>query len=147
MLRIIVFLIKLPFLLVISIVLAIWQTFILPFTVSKEENEIKLATEKAPTFFRNLRDPNGNLAIDNIQNLSDREISLTYEHVSKQLRMLALQRREKVKDAFITGVVRDCLIVEAAKGFDEGFEYTRGMLDAYTAHGVEAVKVDGRRYG
>lgn len=147
MIRTLVFLVKLPFLLITAIILAIWQTFILPFTVSKEENEMKVATEKAPAFFRNLRDPNGNLAIDNIQNLTDNNISSTYEHVSKQLRMLALQRREKVKDAFITGVVRDCLIVEAAKGFDDGFEYTRGVLDAYTALGEEAVKVDGRRYG
>ncbi|MER0899513.1 hypothetical protein AAA538_08235 [Pseudomonas aeruginosa] len=147
MIRALVFLVKLPFMLVMAVILAIWQTFILPLTIAKEESEMKLATEKAPSFFRNLRDSNGNLAIDNIHNLSDKEISSTYQHVAKQLRMLALQRREKITDGFVTGVVRDCLIVEAANGFDQGFEYTRGVLDAYTAHGQEAVKVDGRRYG
>lgn len=147
MIRAIVFLIKLPFLLVISVILAIWQTFILPLTLAKEESEIEKATEKAPGFFRNLRDHNGNLAIENIQNLTDQQISSTYKHISEQLRMLALQRSEKIRDGFINGVVRDCLIVEAAKGFDQGFEYTRGVLDAYTAHGEDAVKVEGRRYG
>lgn len=147
MIRALVFLVKLPFVLVMAVILAIWQTFILPITVAKEEGEMKLATEKAPSFFRNLRDSNGNLAIDNIQNLSDKEISSTYQHVAKQLGMLALQRREKITDAFVTGVVRDCLAVEAAKGFDQGFEYTKGVLDAYTARGQEGVKVDGRRYG
>lgn len=147
MIRALVFLVKLPFMLIMAVILAIWQTFILPLKATKEESEMKLATEKSPSFFRNFRDSNGNLAIDNIQNLSDKEISSTYQHVAKQLGMLALQRREKITDAFVTGVVRDCLIVEAAKGFDQGFEYTRGILDAYTAHGQEAVKVDGRRYG
>lgn len=147
MIRALVLLVKLPFLLVMAVILAIWQTFILPFTVAKEESEMEAATEKAPNFFRNLRDANGNLAIENIQNLSDQEISSTYKHVSKQLRMLALQRREKIKDALITGVVRDCLIVEAAKGFDEGFAYQRQVLDTYTSRGEEDVKVDGRRYG
>lgn len=147
MIRALVFLVKLPFMLIMAVILAIWQTFILPLTVVKEESEMELATEKAPSFFRNLRDQNGTLAIVDIQNLTDHEISSTYKHISKQLRMLALQRREKIKDAFVTGVVRDCLIVEAAKGFDQGFEYTRGVLDAYTARGEEAVKVDGRRYG
>ena len=147
MIRALVFLVKLPFMLVAAVVLAIWQTFILPLTVAKEDSEMKLVAEKAPGFFRNLRDPNGNPAIENIQNLTDKEISSTYQHVNKQLRMLALQRREKITDAFVAGVVRDCLIVEAADGFDQGFEYTRSVLDAYTARGQEAVKVDGRRYG
>lgn len=147
MIRALVFLVKLPFMLIMAVMLAIWQTFILPLTVVKEESEMKLATEKAPNFFRNLRDPNGNMAIDNIQNLTDKEISSTYQHINKQLRILALQRREKITDSFVTGVVRDCLIVEAVKGFDQGFEYTQGVLDAYTASGQEAVKVNGRRYG
>ena len=147
MIRVIVLLVKLPFLLVVALILAIWQTFILPFTVLKEENEMEVALEKAPAFFRNLRDPDGSLAIGNIQNLSDREIASTYQHVSKQLSISAQQKGEKIKDAFITGVVRDCLIVEAEKGFDDGFEYARGVLDTYAALGETAVKVDGRRYG
>ncbi len=147
MIRLIIFLVKLPFMLVAAVVLAIWQTFILPVKLAKEDSEMKLATEKAPGFFRNLRDPNDDPAIENIQNLTDTEISSTYQHVNKQLRMLALQRGEKITDAFVTGVVRDCLIVEAAKGFDQGFEYTRGVLDAYTALGQEAIKVAGRSYG
>lgn len=147
MFRALVFLVKLPFLLVIAVVLAIWQTFILPLMVAKEENEMKAAISKAPGFFRSLRDPLGNMAIQNIENISDQTIASVYKHVSSQLRMLALRRSEKIKDSLITAVVRDCLVIHAANGAERGFDYERRMLDAYTLHGEEAIKIKGQHYG
>jgi hypothetical protein len=147
MFRAITFLIKLPFVIVISLLLAIWQTFVLPFTVAKEENERAKSTGNAPTFFRTLRDPFGNKAIDHIEKLSDNDISSVFEHMSRQLEMIALQKNWKLKDSLINGVVRDCLMIHAANGFDQGFAYQKQVLDTYAAHGEAAIKVKGQHYG
>lgn len=147
MFRALVLLVKLPFLLVMAVVLGIWQTFILPLTLMKEKNEMDVAVNKAPGFFRSLRDPIGNIAVQNIENISDENISSIYKHISSQLKMLALRRREKIKDSLIIAVVRDCLVIHAAHGYERGFDYERQMLDAYTLHGEEAIKIKGQHYG
>lgn len=147
MFRALVFLIKLPFALVAALGLTLMSLFTLFHTIPREEAEAKAATSKAPSFFRNLRDPIGNVAIPNIEKLSDEDIARTYKHIDGCLRMQALVRNEKIKDRFIVGVVRDCLIVYAAEGFDQGFEYSTRVLDAYTSQGEEAVKIKGQNYG
>jgi hypothetical protein len=147
MFRVLVFLIKLPFVLAAAIWLSLMTIFTLFHTIPKEKAEATAATQKAPNFFRNLRDPIGNLAIPNIETLSDEDIAGTYKHIDGCLRMQALVRKEKISDRFISGVVRDCLIVYAEAGFDQGFEYSNQVLDAYTAHGEDAVKIKGRNYG
>lgn len=147
MFRALVFLIKLPFILVASLGLALMEMFTLFHTVPKEEAEAKAAAIKAPRFFRNLRDPIGNVAIPDIEKLSDENIAGTYKHIDGCLRMQALVRREKITDRFVAGVVRDVLIVYAAEGFDQGFEYSKRVLDGYTSHGEGAVKIKGRIYG
>lgn len=147
MFRAIIFLIKLPFLLVAALLLAIWQTFVLPFTVAKEENGEAKAAAAAPGFFRKLRDPFGNSAIEHIERLSDNDISSVYEHMSGQLELIALQKRWKLKDSLVTGIVRDCLAVHAASGFDQGFAYQKQVLDTYTTHGEAGVMIKGQHYG
>jgi hypothetical protein len=147
MFRAIIFLIKLPFTLAAAIWLSFMTMFTLFHTIPKEKAEAMAATSKAPHFFRNLRDPIGNLTIPNIETLSDEDIVGTYKHIDECLRMQALVRKEKISDRFISGVVRDCLIVYAKSGFDQGFEYSTRVLDAYTARGEEAVKIKGRNYG
>jgi hypothetical protein len=147
MFRVIVFLIKLPFVLVAALLLAIWQTFVLPVTVAKEENERAKAAGGAPNFFRALRDPFGNDAIEHIERLSDNDISSIFEHMSRQLELIALQKNWKLKDSLINGVVRDCLIVHAANGFDQGFAYQKQVLDTYAAHGEASIKIKGQHYG
>lgn len=147
MFRAIIFVIKLPFLFVTALLLAIWQTFVLPFTVAKEENEKAKAAEGAPAFFRTLRDPLGNNEIEHIERLSDNDILSVFEHMSRQLELIALQKNWKLKDSVINGIVRDCLKVHAANGFDQGFAYQKQVLDAYAAHGEASIKVKGQHYG
>lgn len=147
MIRALVFLIKLPFALIAAFGLTVISLFTLFHTNPREEAKSKVATNNSPSFFRDLRDPIGNVAIPNIEKLSDDDIAGTYKHIDECLRMQALVRKEKIKDRFIAGVVRDCLIVYAAQGFEQGFEYSRQVLDAYTSNGEDAVKIQGRNYG